>query len=150
MPSLYRASDRNRDRSNLYPCHFCIGHPIATGILWVQCVTPELRFLKCSIKWDVLTFWFSQVSASLLHFYSLENTTLSLSLAYSPPSLTSFLFFILVFSRFSDLFLSCCVLLGNNDRALCISRCKRNRTLLYIPMPSLYRALDRNRDHSYV
>jgi hypothetical protein len=44
--------------------------------LWVQCETPELRFLKCSIKWDVLTFCFSPVSASFLHsFYSLENTT---------------------------------------------------------------------------
>jgi hypothetical protein len=53
--------------------------------LWVQCETLELRFLKCSIKWDVLTFCFSPVSASLLHsFYSLENTTLSL--AYFPPS----------------------------------------------------------------
>jgi hypothetical protein len=71
--------------------------------LWVQCETLELRFLKCSIKWDVLTFCFSPVSASLLHsFYSLENT--ALSLAYF------FLF------------------LGNNDRAICISRCKRNRT----------------------
>ena len=42
------------------------------------------RFLKCSIKWDVLTFCFSPVSASLLHsFYSLENTTLSLAYFYS-------------------------------------------------------------------
>jgi hypothetical protein len=56
------------------------------------CETPELRFLKRSRKWDVLTFWFSPVSASLLHsFYSLYNTTLSL--AYFPPSLTSFLCF---------------------------------------------------------
>jgi hypothetical protein len=63
-----------------------------TVFLWVQCGAPELRFLKCSIKWDVLTFWFSPVSASLFHsFYSLENTTLSL--AYFPPSLTSFLYF---------------------------------------------------------
>jgi len=53
------------------------------------------QVLKCSIKWDVLTFCFSPVSASLLHsFYSLENTTLSL--AYFPPP--SPLFFILVFS----------------------------------------------------
>jgi len=60
--------------------------------LWVQCETLELGFLKCSIKWDVLTFCFSPVSASLLHsFYSLENATLSL--AYSPPSFTSFLYF---------------------------------------------------------
>jgi hypothetical protein len=50
------------------------------GNLWVQCETLELRFLKCSIKWNVLTFCFSPVSASLLHsFYSLENTTLSLA-----------------------------------------------------------------------
>jgi len=63
--------------------------------LWVQCEAPELRFLKCSMKWDVLTFWFSPVSASLLHsFYSLENATLSL--AYFPPP--SPLFYILVFS----------------------------------------------------
>ena len=92
--------------------------------LWVQCETPELRFLKCSIKWDVLTFCFSPVSASLLHsFNSLENTTLFI--AYFPPSLTSFLYFSL---KFSPVSLSCCVPLGNNDRALCISRCKRNRT----------------------
>jgi len=44
--------------------------------LWVQCETLELRFLKCSIKWDVLTFCFSPVSASLLHsFYSLVIMT---------------------------------------------------------------------------
>ena len=62
--------------------------------LWVQCETPEFRFLKCSIEWDDLTIWFFQVSASLLHsFYSLENTTLSL--AYFPPSP---LFYILVLS----------------------------------------------------
>jgi hypothetical protein len=52
--------------------------------LWIQCDTPELKFLKCSIKWDVITFCFSPVSASLLHsFYSLENTTLSLAYFYS-------------------------------------------------------------------
>jgi len=57
---------------------------VQRGFLWVQCETPEIRFLKCSIKWDVLTFWFSPVFASLLHsFYSLENTTLSLAYFYS-------------------------------------------------------------------
>jgi len=63
--------------------------------LRIQCETPELRFLKCSIKWDVLTSCFSPVSASLLHsFYSLENTTLSLAYFPSPSPL----FYILVFS----------------------------------------------------
>jgi len=67
------------------------------------------------------------ISASLLHsFYSLENTTLSW--AYFPPSFTSFLYFSLKFAPVSPVSLSCCVLLGNNDRALCILRCKRNRT----------------------
>ena len=51
-----------------------------------------------------------------------------LSLAYFPPSLTSFLYFSLYYSPVSPVSLSCCVLLGNNDRALCISRCKRNKT----------------------
>ena len=77
--------------------HRCVACVVRSKSLWVQCETPELRFMKCSIKWDVLTFCFSPVSASLLHsFYSLDNTT------------------------------------SNSDRALCISRCKRNRTAVTV------------------
>ena len=141
------------------------------------------RFLKCSIKWDVLTFCFSPVSASLLHsFYSLENTTLSLAYFYSRllparryapqfsnhgpagPCLIAFLApdawgswlcrNVRWWARYSPdgggcslalhgtRFWTChwlllpplphlCIFflfLGNNDRALCISRCKRKRT----------------------
>jgi hypothetical protein len=82
----------------------------------------------------MFTFCFSPVSASLLYsFYSLENKTLSL--AYFPPSHISFLYFSPYFSPVSLVSLSCCVLLGNNDRALCISRCKRNRTVVCAAKP---------------
>ena len=67
----------------LIGCLASLDGPLVTN-LWVQCETLELRFLKCSIKWDVLTFCFCPVSASLLHsFYSLENTTLSIAYIYS-------------------------------------------------------------------
>jgi hypothetical protein len=54
--------------------------PLGTEMELMSSVwTPEFRFLRCSTKWDVLTFCFFPVSASLLHsFYSLENTLFSL------------------------------------------------------------------------
>ena len=67
--------------------------------LWVQCETLELRFLKCSIKWDVLTLLFSDFCFPSPFFLFLGEHNSLFSLL--PPPSPLFIFQSLVFSRFS-------------------------------------------------
>jgi hypothetical protein len=67
----------------------CYKSGTTTVILWVQCETPELKFLKCSIKWDDLFFlllgvndralFISRSKRNITHFYMFYKRSLAVA-----------------------------------------------------------------------